>query len=249
MDLPLKRKLKNKITRAVGKAISDFQMIENGDKVMVCLSGGKDSWTLLDILRDQQKKAPISFSLVGVNIDPNFPNYENHKIQEYCDKQGIECHIIKTTINDIILKHKNPGKSFCSFCARLKRGSIYTAAKKLGATKIALGHHREDFNETLLMNMFFTGQLKSMAARLITDDKKNIVIRPLVYVNEDDIRAYATGFFPIICCRCPVCTTEDHQRKRMKKLLKDLEKEIPYVKETILTSMSKVVRSHLLDQR
>ncbi len=249
LNSQLKTKLKQKIMRAMGKALVQYKMIQDGDRIMVCLSGGKDSWTMLEMLRTMQKKAPVEFSLVAVNIDPNFKNYENHKIKEYCDEQGIECHIIKTDIVQIIQKHKLAGKSFCSFCARLKRGVIYTTAAKIKATKIALGHHREDFNETLLLNLFFTGQIKSMSAKLHTDDKKHIVIRPLVYVNEDDIRAYAGGLFPIICCRCPVCKTDDHQRKRMKKLLKDLEKEIPNIKNTLLHSLTRVVPSHLLDEK
>ena len=203
---------------------------------------------MLEALIQLRKKAPITYSIVAVNIDPNFSGYENHKILEYCQTHDIECRIIKTKIKNIIDEKKKPGSSFCSFCARLKRGAIYTAATELGITKIALGHHRDDLNETLLLNLFFTGQLKSMAPVLRTDDGKHTVIRPLIYASEDDIRVYSAGLFPIICCKCPVCTDEDLKRRRIKRLLRELEKEIPQIKQTMLTSMGSVVRTHLLDR-
>jgi tRNA 2-thiocytidine biosynthesis protein TtcA len=238
---------KKKILKAVGQAISDFQMIQDKDHILACLSGGKDSWTMLDVLQEVRRRAPVDFKITAINIDPDFKNYDNNKIAEYCTKHSIEFQIIKTTIREIIQEKKRPGSSFCSFCARLRRGAIYTTAAKLGVTKIALGHHRDDLIETILLNMFFTGQLKSMAPIMKTDDKRHIVIRPLIYTAEEDISRYAAEKkFPIVDC---ACAKGDHpeQRQKIKKLIKKLETKIPDVKTNILNSLSKVTPSHLLD--
>ena len=237
-------KLQHKIVRTVGQALATFQMIENGDKIMVCLSGGKDSWTLLEMLSLIQKRAPISFSVMGLNIDPGFPNYENHKIAAYCQAQGFEYKMIAADFPKIIAENNTRKNGFCSFCARLRRGMIYTTAKKLGITKIALGHHREDFNETLLMNLFFSGQLKSMSPKYTTDDGAHVIIRPLVYTAEQDIIEYATGRFPIIDCACDIGKSESHQRKRMKKLIAELEKETPDIKSNMLNSLGNIQQKH-----
>jgi tRNA 2-thiocytidine biosynthesis protein TtcA len=232
------------ILRQTGKALGDFKMIENGDKLMVCLSGGKDSWTLLEMLTLVQKKAPISFSVMGLNIDPGFPGYESHKIQEYCTQHNLEYKQIKADFPDIISKHNTRKNGFCSFCARLRRGMIYSTAKELGITKIALGHHREDFNETLLMNLFFSGQLKAMSPKYTTNDGAHIVIRPLVYVAEKDIITYATNRFPIIDCACDIGKSVNHQRQRMKKLINELEKATPDVKSNMLNALGNIQAKH-----
>ena len=240
-------KTEKKIVSAAGKAIKDFNMIKNNDHLMVCLSGGKDSWTLLKILQILQKKAPIKFKITAVNIDPNFQGYQNNKIAEYCEKNKIDLQVIKTEIKEIITEKQRPGSSFCAFCARLRRGAIYTTAEKLKATKIALGHHADDLIETLLLNMFFTGQLKSMAPIMRTDDQKHIVIRPLLYVQEKQIIEYTRQEkFPLIDCPCPK-ENKIEQRQEIKKLIKKLAKNIPDIRTNIMRSMKKVIKSHLLD--
>lgn len=240
--------LERTLLSSVGKAIADFSMIKNNDKIMVCLSGGKDSWTMLDILLKLQKKAPVRFDLFAINIDPKFEGYKNNLIADYCRKEKIPFQIIKTSIKDIITEKKRKNSSYCAFCARLRRGTIYTAAKKFKATKIALGHHREDLLETLLLNLFYTGQLKSMAPIMKTDDKKHIVIRPLIYTSEAHIREYAQDKFPIISANCPLSNCNNRQRARIKKLITELEKEIPNLKNTMLKALSQVIKTHLLDK-
>lgn len=237
-------KLQHIILRNMGKAISAFQMIENGDKILVCLSGGKDSWTLLEMLTLVQKKAPISFSVMGLNIDPGFPGYQSNKIQEYCDQYGFEYKQVTADFPKIIAENNTRKNGFCSFCARLRRGMIYSTAKELGITKIALGHHREDFNETLLMNLFFSGQLKAMSPKYTTDDKAHIIIRPMVYVAESDIEKYAAKKFPIVDCACDIGKSDNHQRKRMKKLITELEKETPDVKSNMLNALGNIQSKH-----
>lgn len=237
------------LLHAVGKAIADFKMIENNDRLLVCLSGGKDSWTMLDILLKLQKKAPIDFEIIALNIDPGFRDYENNKIATYCKKNNIPLEIVKTNIKEIITEKKRPGSSYCSFCARLRRGSIYTAAQKLKATKIALGHHLDDLLETLFLNLFHSGQLKSMAPIMKTDDKKNMVIRPLIYAEESLIAAYAKGKFPIIPANCPLSSCNDKERAKMKKLITRLAKEQPNIRNTMLNALKNVIPSHLLDKK
>lgn len=239
--------LVDKITRSVGKAIHDFGMIKEGDNILVGLSGGKDSYTMLDILLRLQKKAPIKFNLTGITIDSGFDNFNGSKISQYCQQRAYPHIYHQTEILNIINSHKHPKKSFCSFCARLRRGCLYTYAHEHGYNKIALGHHADDVIETMLMNMFYAGSMKSMAPTHLSDDKRNIVIRPLVYVYEEDIIQYALQEkFPIICCGCPLCKGVESKRKRVKRLLKDLEKETPQIKANLLNSLGNVVHSHLL---
>lgn len=237
------------LLHAVGKAIADFKMIKNNDRLLVCLSGGKDSWTMLDILLKLQKKAPINFEIIALNIDPGFQDYDNNKIADYCKKNNISLEIVKTNIKEIITEKKRPGSSYCSFCARLRRGAIYTAAQKLKATKIVLGHHLDDLLETLFLNLFHSGQLKSMAPIMKTDDKKNMLIRPLIYAEESLIATYAKHKFPIILANCPLSSCNDKERAKMKKLITKLDKEQPNIRTTMLNALKNVIPSHLLDKK
>lgn len=239
-------KLQHTMLRQIGKALAEFKMLENGDKLLVCLSGGKDSWTLLELLTLVQKKAPISFSVIGVNIDPGFPGYQSYKIQEYCSQHGFAYKQVSADFPKIIAENNTRKNGFCSFCARLRRGLIYSTAKDLGITKIALGHHRDDFNETLLMNLFFSGQLKAMSPKYTTDDKAHVIIRPLVYVAESDITQYAQDRFPIVDCACAIGKSDNHQRKRMKKLITEIEKETPDVKSNMLHALKNIKDKHFL---
>jgi len=224
-------------------------MIKNNDRVLVCLSGGKDSWTMLDILLKLQKRAPLNFEIIALNIDPDFTGYENNRIVDYCQQNSVKLEVIKTNIKTIITEKKRPGSSFCSFCARLRRGAIYTSAQELKITKIALGHHLDDLLETLFLNLFHSGQLKSMAPIMRTDDKKNVVIRPLVYVEESQITAYAKDKFPIISANCPLSSCHDKQRAQMKKLIKTLAKAQPDIRAIMLNALKNVIPSHLLDKK
>src|SRR5215212_2353351 len=216
--------LETKIAKKVTRAITDHKLIDDGDRVMVGLSGGKDSWALIQILDVLQKRAPIEFSIVAVNIDSGYEGYEHHKLTETCAARGWELHVEHTTIGETIEDILDVDKTPCSLCARLRRGALYRLATKVGATKIALGHHADDFIETLLLNLFFQGSLKAMPARLVSDSRAHIVIRPLVYVSENDCRDYAkSAELPIIGCCCPACGDLSLQRQRIKQLLMDLE--------------------------
>ncbi len=237
-----------KIIKLAGQAIGDFNMIDNNDHILVCLSGGKDSWTLLQVLQILQKKAPVKFKLTALNIDPGFKNYQADRIKEYCQKNNIKLQQIKTTIQEIIIENKRPGTSFCSFCARLRRGSIYSTAKKLKITKIALGHHLDDLCETVLLNLFFSGQLKAMAPIMQTDDLEHLVIRPLCYVPENLITEHIKQTdFPLISCACGKHNTSQ-QRIKMKNLIKELSIEIPDIRSNMFKAMSHVIKTHLLDR-
>ncbi|MBK9293014.1 MAG: tRNA 2-thiocytidine(32) synthetase TtcA [Oligoflexia bacterium] len=246
-------KLEKKLFRSVGQAISDFNMIEEGDKIMVAVSGGKDSWAMLHVLNELQKKAPIDFEIVAVNLDQGYQGYRTDIIEDYLIQNKIKYNMSFKDINNIV-KEKNQGEAtWCSLCSRLRRGTLYGAAKALGLNKIALGHHQDDMIETLLLNAFFIGRLGSMAPKLRAEDGENIVIRPLIYVQEADIRAYTKQMnFPIVCCQCPLMCGEsthgDFKRKRIKNLLTDLEKEIPDIKNSLLASLKNVKSSHLLDK-
>jgi tRNA 2-thiocytidine biosynthesis protein TtcA len=238
--------LEAKIARRVTKAITEFKMIEDGDRVMVGLSGGKDSWALIQILDVLQKRAPITFSIVAVNIDSGYEGYEHHKLTEACAARGWELHVEHTdigeTIDDILDESATP----CSLCARLRRGALYRLADTVGATKIALGHHADDFIETLLLNVFFQGAIKAMPARLVSDNGKHVVVRPLVYVLEAEARQYARASnLPIIGCCCPACGDLSLQRQRMKKLVAQLEVEHPEVKSSMLRALGNVQLRHL----
>lgn len=241
---PLFRKLRH----GAGRAIAEFGLIAEGDRICVAVSGGKDSWTLLLLLEDLRQRAPISFELVAVNIDSGYAGYRTDVIEGFLRDSGFTYRMEPTEHFSIIQEKRRPGSSYCSICARLKRGTLYAVAQELGCNKLALGHHRDDFIETLLLNQFFVGSLKAMSPRMLADNGVTTVIRPLVYVAESDITAFArSAALPVVCCCCPVCGTADMQRKRMKKLLQELEKDIPHIRNSLLKSLSNVHPRHLLD--
>jgi len=240
-------RLRGRLEHQVGKAIADFNMIEEGDTVMVCLSGGKDSYTLLDILLALRKRAPIDFKIVAMNLDQKQPGFPADVLPNYLKNLGVEFHI-ETQDTYSIVKAKIPeGKTTCSLCSRLRRGIIYKVAGELGANKIALGHHRDDMVETLFLNMFFGGKLKAMPPKLVTDKGDHIVIRPLAYCAEKDIARFARGMeFPIIPCN--LCGSQENlQRQNIKEMLTNWEREYPGRSQTIFTAMQNVKPSHLLD--
>jgi tRNA 2-thiocytidine biosynthesis protein TtcA len=242
--------LEARIARKVTKAIHDFTLVEDGDRVMVGLSGGKDSWALLKILDVLRRRAPIRFSLVAVNVDSGYEDFQHDTIKATCDEHGWECHIEHTSIGDVMDDLLGANATPCSLCARLRRGVLYRIADQVGATKIALGHHADDFIETLLLNLFFEGSLKAMPARLVSDDESHVVIRPLVYVAESDCRDYTKAVkLPIIGCCCPACGDLSLQRQRVKQLLMDLEREHVGVKHSMLRALANVSPRHLLDTR
>ncbi|MBU1215287.1 MAG: tRNA 2-thiocytidine(32) synthetase TtcA [Gammaproteobacteria bacterium] len=240
-------RLKGRLESAVGKAIGDFNMIEDGDVVMVCLSGGKDSYTLLDILRTLQKRAPINFKLIAMNLDQKQPGFPEDVLPNYLKGIGVDFHIEAQDTYSIVKEKIPEGKTTCSLCSRLRRGIIYKVAGELGANKIALGHHRDDMIETLFLNMFFGGKLKAMPPKLVTDKGDHVVIRPLAYCVEKDIARYARGMeFPIIPCN--LCGSQENlQRQNIKQMLQDWERQYPGRSQTIFTAMQNVRPSHLLD--
>lgn len=245
-------RLEKRIFKGVGQAIKDFNMIEEGDKIMVAVSGGKDSWVLLSVLRDLQKKAPVNFEMIAVNLDQGYTGYETHVIEEYLASQKIPYHMAEKNINKIVQEKNQEGSTWCSLCSRLRRGTLYGLAENLQCNKIALGHHQDDMIETLLLNAFFIGRLGAMAPKLKADDGKNVVIRPLIYVLEEEIRAYAKNKkFPIVCCQCPLMCGEtvhgDYKRRRIKQLIRSLEAEIPEIRHSLLASLKNIHASHLLD--
>ncbi|MBV6322794.1 tRNA 2-thiocytidine(32) synthetase TtcA [Duganella violaceipulchra] len=241
-------KLHKRLCRLVGQAIGDFNMIEDGDKVMVCLSGGKDSYALLDILMTLRERAPINFELIAVNLDQKQPNFPDHILPAYLKQLGIPFHIENQDTYSIVKRLIPEGKTTCSLCSRLRRGILYRVADELGCNKIALGHHRDDILETFFLNMFFGGKLKAMPAKLVSDDGKHMVIRPMAYVKEEDSERYAAvKGFPII--PCDLCGSQENlQRKQIKGLMRDWEKKFPGRVESIFSSLSTVVPSHLMDR-
>ena len=241
-------KLHKRLCRQVGQAIGDFNMIEDGDKVMVCLSGGKDSYALLDILITLRERAPINFEIVAVNLDQKQPGFPEDVLPTYLKQLGIPFHIENQDTYSIVKRVIPEGKTTCSLCSRLRRGILYRVADELGATKIALGHHRDDILETFFLNMFFGGKLKSMPAKLQSDDGRHIVIRPMAYVKEEDSSRYAeVRQFPIIPCN--LCGSQENlQRKHTKAMLRDWEKKFPGRVESVFSSLSTVVPSHLMDR-
>ena len=241
-------KLHKRLCRLVGQAIGDFNMIEEGDKVMVCLSGGKDSYGLLDILMTLRERAPINFDIIAVNLDQKQPNFPEHILPAYLTKLGVPFHIENQDTYSIVKRLIPEGKTTCSLCSRLRRGILYRVADELGATKIALGHHRDDILETFFLNMFFGGKLKSMPAKLQSDDGKHIVIRPLAYVKEVDMSRYADiKNFPII--PCDLCGSQENlQRKQLKSMLRDWEKKFPGRVDNVFSALSTVAPSHLMDR-
>ena len=242
--------LESRLAKKTTKAIIDYAMIEDGDRVMVGLSGGKDSWAMLQILDILRQRAPIKFSLVAVNVDSGYKEYKHDLIARTCEARGWEYRIELTDIGEKIEDILDVDQTPCSLCARLRRGVLYRIAKEVGATKIALGHHTDDFIETLLLNVFFAGALKAMPAKLVSDDGEHVVIRPLVYVGEDEARLYAKECeLPIIGCCCPACGDLALQRQRTKRLIMELEVEHPGVKQSMLKALTNVAPRHLLDTR
>lgn len=241
-------KLSKRLHRQVGQAIADFNMIEDGDKVMVCLSGGKDSYTLLDILMNLQQRAPIRFELVAVNLDQKQPGFPEHVLPEYLKARGVPFHIENQDTYSIVKRLIPEGKTMCSLCSRLRRGILYRVAGALGATKIALGHHRDDMIQTLFMNMFFGSRMKGMPPKLVSDDGKNIIIRPLAYLAETDIERWAAHRqFPII--PCSLCGNQENlQRVQIKAMLRDWDKRFPGRIDNLFTAMGNIVPSHMMDR-
>jgi tRNA 2-thiocytidine biosynthesis protein TtcA len=241
-------KLAKRIRRQVGEAIADFDMIRQGDRVMVCLSGGKDSHGLLDVLLSLKEKAPVDFELIAVNLDQKQPGFPAHVLPGYLESRGVPFRIVEQDTYSVVKRVIPEGQTMCSLCSRLRRGILYRVAGELGATKIALGHHRDDVLATFFLNLFHGGQLKAMPAKLVSDDGKHVVIRPLVYVAEQDLASYAqTRRFPII--PCTLCGSQDNlQRKQIGEMLRDWQKRHPGRIESIARAMTDARPSHLLDR-
>jgi len=234
---------------AVGKAIADYRMIATGDRVMVCLSGGKDSYTLLDILLSLQRSASVSFELLAVNLDQKQPGFPAHVLPQYVESLGVPFHVIEQDTYSVVTRVVPEGRTLCGLCSRLRRGALYRFAAENGVTKIALGHHRDDIVETLFLNLFFGGRLKAMAPKLLSDDGRHIVIRPLAYVAERDIARYARGrAFPLIPCN--LCGSQENlQRVAVKRMLAEWEREFPGRTESIACALRNVEPEHLGDPR
>ncbi len=242
-------RLQKRLQRETGNAITDFNMIEDGDRILVCLSGGKDSYTMLDMLRILQRRAPVRFELIAVNLDQKQPGFPEHVLPQYMESQEVEFHVLEKDTYSIVKDRVPEGKTTCGLCSRLRRGILYNFAEEKGATKIALGHHRDDILETLLLNMFHGGTLKAMPPKLFSDDGRNTVIRPLAYCREADIAAYAElRDFPIIPCN--LCGSQENlQRQMVKELLQDWDKRYPGRIENMFRALRNVVPSHLADPR
>ena len=246
---PASDRLYKKIRSHVGRAVADFKMIEHGDVIMVCLSGGADSYTMLDILIGLQQAAPIEFKLIAVNLDQKQPGFPEQVLPNYLQSIGVEYHIVEEDTYSIVKQVIPEGKTTCSLCSRLRRGVLYKTAKKIGASKIALGHHADDIVETAFLNMFYNGRLKSMPAKLVSDDKSNVVIRPLAYVRERLIKEYAESReFPII--PCDLCGSQENlQRQSVKAMLAEWDKSHPGRVQNIFNALGRVTPSHLLDRK
>ena len=241
-------KVRKRLRRLVGQAITDYNMIEEGDRVMVCLSGGKDSYTMLDILLQLQRSAPIEFEIIAVNLDQKQPDFPEEILPEYLESIGVAYYVLERDTYSVVRSVIPEGKTTCGLCSRLRRGTLYGFAESIGAHKIALGHHRDDIVETLFLNMFFGGKLKAMPPKLLSDDRKNVVIRPLAYCKETDIEAYASyEAYPIIPCN--LCGSQENlQRAEVKRMLRDWERQYPGRTETIFKSIRNVAPSQLADR-
>ena len=243
---PLEARMARKVTRA----IVEHDLIEDGDRVMVGLSGGKDSWALMQVLDVLRARAPIAFTIVAVNINSGYAAFRHDLVTRACAERGWDVRVEHTTIGAVIDDVLDEGETPCSLCARLRRGVLYRVADEIGATKIALGHHLDDFIETVLLNLFFQGSLKAMPARLLSDSGRHVVIRPLVYVSEDEARRFAAeAGLPVIGCCCPACGDLSLKRQRIKRLIAELEVEHPEIKNSMIKALGHVVPSHLLDRR
>ncbi len=243
------KKIFNRIKKQTGKAIGDFDLIEDGDRIAVGVSGGKDSYTLLHILEALRKKAPVKFELIAINIDSGFPGYHKKLIEQHLQQHHFTYRMEAIDSYRIIEEKRRPGSSYCAFCARLRRGSLYTQAGKLDCNKIALGHHLDDFIETLLLNQFYGGTLAAMSAKLQARNGKQTVIRPLVYVEETDIQEFSQlQNYPIVHCDCPAAGTEKQKRQRIKRLIGNLAKEIPHIRYSMISAIGNVHPQHLLDR-
>jgi tRNA 2-thiocytidine biosynthesis protein TtcA len=241
-------KVRKRLRRLVGQAIADYNMIEEGDRVMVCVSGGKDSYTMLDILLQLQRSAPIEFEIIAVNLDQKQPDFPEEILPEYLESMGVAYYVLERDTYSVVRSVIPEGKTTCGLCSRLRRGTLYGFAESIGAHKIALGHHRDDIVETLFLNMFFGGKLKAMPPKLLSDDRKNVVIRPLAYCKETDIEAYASyEAYPIIPCN--LCGSQENlQRAEVKRMLRDWERQYPGRTETIFKSIRNVAPSQLADR-
>jgi len=241
-------RIERELSRAVGRCIADFDLIEPGDRIMVCLSGGKDSYTMLDLLERARRRAPIDFELLAVHLDQGQPNYDGAPLVDWLEESSFDYRILTEDTYSIVTDKIDEGATYCALCSRLRRGIIYNAAQELGCTKIALGHHRDDALETLLLNLMFTGSLKSMPARLQSDDGRNVVIRPLIYCAESKIARYAElRAYPIL--PCDLCGSQDGlKRQQVKRLLGELEGLAPNARRSMLAALTNVKSSHLLDR-
>jgi tRNA 2-thiocytidine biosynthesis protein TtcA len=241
-------RLERAIVRKVGEAVCDFDLIADGDRIMVCVSGGKDSYVLLDALRVLRRRSPVRFELVAVNVDQGWPDYETRAISAHLRSEGVEYRMMTADYARIVEAKLQPGQTPCSLCSRFRRAYLYDLAPELGANKIALGHHMDDLVETLMMNLFYSGRLASMPPRLVSEDGRNVVIRPLAYVAEADTRAFAAERrYPIVRCGCLSCGLPDQKRQVVKRLLAGLEDENPGLKRQMLAAMRNVNAAHLLD--
>jgi tRNA 2-thiocytidine biosynthesis protein TtcA len=248
-DAELLRQLGRRLLGQVGQASRDYALIEPGDHVLVAVSGGKDSYTLLDLLRQLQERAPFGFSLVAVNIDQGHPGYPRHVLEDYLVREGYPHEFVIEDTYSVVKAKVPEGKTYCSLCSRLRRGILYTTARRLGATKIALGHHRDDLTETLLLNLLYAGQIKAMPPRLVSDDGTNVVIRPLCYAAEEDIAVYARlRGYPIL--PCDLCGSQENlKRQRVKQLISELHAENPHVRGNLFAALGNVRASHLFPEK